>query len=327
VKRKSLIVLAVLLIGIGAASWWYVKARAATGEFPPEMLALLPGDSAVVVYADMAALRGEPLVQRLAAMAPAVQPGTDYSQFLATTGFQYERDLDRVIVGSSSATTAQTPPAHFVAIADGRFDQKKMEAYALRNGKPEQQNGHTIFTISGATPAQTSSFTFLSSSRIAITRSGDMSSVLAGHPATPPDAALQEQISRVSGSPVFLVARAQSIIPAAGRATGISASLNGLRWVNLAARTDSGKVLLSAEGSCDTADDAKQIASTLELLRGLLGGALNDPKNRGNMPPEASQAVTQMFQTAQISSEAERVRLLISLDGAIFTAPAAPAGR
>ena len=71
----------------------------------------------------------------------------------------------------------------------------------------------------------------------------------------------------------------------------------------------------------------REIASTLELLRGLLRGALNDPKTRGNMPPETAQAVTQMFQTAQISSDAARVRLLVSMDTAILAAPPVPAGR
>jgi hypothetical protein len=100
-----------------------------------------------------------------------------------------------------------------------------------------------------------------------------------------------------------------------------------LRWVNLAARPDGDKVLLSAEGDCDTPDQAKQIASTLELLRGLMRGMLNDPKTRGNMPAETAQAVTQMFQTAQISSDAARVRLLVNMDTAIFAAAPAPAGR
>ena len=124
-----------------------------------------------------------------------------------------------------------------------------------------------------------------------------------------------------------MVAKSQAIIPAAGRATGLSTPLNGLRWVNLAARPDGDKVLLSAEGSCDTPEQAKQIATTFELLRGLMRGMLNDPKNMGSMPPETAQAISQMFQTAQISADTTRVRLLVSMDTAIFPAPPVPAGR
>jgi hypothetical protein len=327
VKRKILAILTVLVIGAGAAAWWYANARAAAVEFPADVLALLPGDSAVVLYADMAALRGEPLVQRLAAMAPAVTPGTDYAAFIAATGFEYQRDLDRVVLASSSAPSSQAPPSHVVAIADGRFDEKKIEAYALRYGKMQQQNGHSVFTAPGATPGKVTAFTFLSGGRIAIADSADISAVLADHPAAPLDPAWQEQISRVAGSPLFVVAKAQAIVPAAGRATGLSTPLNGLRWVNLAARPDGDKVLLSAEGSCDTPDQAKQLASTLELLRGIMKGMLNDPKNRGNMPPETAQAVSQLFETAQVSSDATRVRLLVSMDAAMFSTPPVPAGR
>jgi hypothetical protein len=326
VKRKILVVFTLLLLCVGAASWWYVKARAAAAEFPSDVLALLPNDSAMVVYADVAALRGEPLVQRLAAMTPAVQPGSDYAQFVAATGFEYERDLDRVVLASSSAPSPKTPPSHFVAIADGRFDQKKIEAYALRSGKMQQQNGHAVFTTPGTTPGQVTAFTFLSPSRIAIANSGDISAVLEERPAPALDAGLEEQVSRVAGSPLFLVAKAQTFVPVAGRATGLSTPLNGLRWVNLAARPDGEKVLLSAEGSCDTPEEATQLASTLQLLRGLMQGMMKDPKSLGGAPPEAVQLVSQMLQTAQISSDAARVRLLLSMDTAALAAPAPPAG-
>jgi hypothetical protein len=328
VKRKLLVVLTALVVCAGAGSWWYVKARAAAAEFPADVLALLPSDSAVVVYADMAALRGEPLVQKLAAMAPAVQPGSDYAEFIAATDFQYERDLDRVVLASSSAPAPQAPPSHFVAIADGRFDQQKIEAYAQRNGQMQQQNGHAVFTTPGAAPGKFTALTFLSPSRIAIGDSADVNALLAGRPATTSDSALREQVSRVAGSPLFAVAKAQTIVPAAGRATGLSAPLSGLRWVNLAARPDGDRVLVSAEGSCDTPEQATQLATTLELLRGLMRGMLSNPKNLGNAPPEAAQAVSQMLQTAQISSDASRVRLLVSMDTAVFdAAPPVPAGR
>jgi hypothetical protein len=53
---------------------------------------------------------------------------------------------------------------------------------------------------------------------------------------------------------------------------------------------------------------------------------LNDPKSRGNMPPETAQVVTQLFQTAQISTDAARVRLLVSMDSAILNAAPKAAG-
>jgi hypothetical protein len=323
VKRKLFAVVTLLLICGGAASWWYVNARAAAGEFPTDVLTLLPEDSAVLVYADMAALRDEPLVQRLAAMAPPVQPNSDYAAFIAATGFKYERDLDRVILASSAAPTAQTRPAHVLAIADGRFDQRKIEAYAQQNGTMQQQNGHSVFTTNGATPEQTTSLTFLSPTRIAVGNRPDVSALLEARTTVAPDAAMQEQISRVAGSPLFVVAKMKTFLT---QGNPMLTQFNNLRWVTLAARPDGDRVLLAAEGTTDAPDQAKQLANTLELMRGLMGGMLADPKSLGGAPPEAAQAVSQMLQTAQISSDASRVRLLVSLDTASLTPPHAPAG-
>ena len=325
-KRKFLILLVVLLaVSAGAASWWYVRARAAAVEFPSDVLALLPSDVSVIAYADVAALRDEPLVQRLVAMAPPVTPGTDYANFVAATGFDYQRDLDRVVLASSSVSAAQTPPAHTLVIADGRFNQKKIEAYALRDGKKETRNGHIVFTTPTATPGKMTAFTFLSAGRLAIADGGDISSALSQTSQPAADAGLQEQITRVAGSPVFMVAKPKAIVPTGAAAARASTPLDNLRWVNIAAKPEGDRVILSAEGSCDNSEQAKQIAATLELLRGLAGPMLSDPKNTGNMPPESAKAISQMIQTAQISTDASRVRLLIGIDTATFGGATAPA--
>ena len=83
-SRKILVLLAGLLATSAAgASWWYVRARAAAVEFPAEVLAMLPSDVSVVAYADIAALREEPLVQRvLRPWPPPVHPGDGgYAEF------------------------------------------------------------------------------------------------------------------------------------------------------------------------------------------------------------------------------------------------------
>ena len=339
-KRKVLIILLLMLTSIGAASWWYARARTtAAAEFPSDVLALVPGDASMIIYADMAVLRGEPLVQRLASMAQAVKPGNEYAEFAGATGFEYQRDLDRVLLATRSVPTAQslasqTPASQTLVIADGRFDQKKIEAYALRSGKVEQRNGHMVYTTPAATPGKLAVFTFLAAGRMALADGGDISGVLGERSQAPVDAALQEQVSRVAGAPLFLVAKPQAILPAAGRTTSFSTPLDGLRWVNLAARPEGDRVLLSAEGACDSPAQARQMAATLELLRGLARGMLADPKGRGGLPAETAQAISQMFQAAQISTEESRVRLLVSIDPAMLGAtlppagpPAGPAGR
>jgi hypothetical protein len=326
VKRKILVILSLVIVSVGAA-WWYARARTtAAAEFPTDVLALMPPDASMVVYADVAVLRDEPLVQRLAAMAPQVQPGTEYANFIGATGFEYQRDLDRVLLATRSVPSSQSPDSQTLVIADGRFDQSKIEAYALRSGKVEQRNGHTVYITPTATPGKMTAFTFLAAGRVALADGGDISSALGERPQTPVDGALQEQISRVAGAPLFLVGKPQAMLPAGGQAGAFSTPLDGLRWVNLAARPDGDRVLLSAEGVCDSPQQAQQMATTLEFLRGLLRGMLADPQGRGRLPAETAQAISQMFEAAQISTDASRVRLLVSVDTAMLGPAAPPAG-
>src|SRR5271155_2534435 len=74
--------------------------RASADGSLPELVALVPSDSRFLAYADVSALRDSPLVQRLTAMAPPAKVDGDYASFVAATGFDYQRDLDRVVIAS-----------------------------------------------------------------------------------------------------------------------------------------------------------------------------------------------------------------------------------
>src|SRR5579864_8398466 len=97
----------------------------------PELIELAPAHSTFIAYIDLAELRKEPLIDHLAALAEPVTVDPDYEQFVSSTVFDYQRDLDQV------AITA--PTAEKLAIADGRFDRKKIEEYALRSGAIEKR--------------------------------------------------------------------------------------------------------------------------------------------------------------------------------------------
>ena len=322
-KRKTLILLLLSVMSLGAVAWWYARARpTAAAEFPADLLALVPGDASIIVYADVAVLRQEPLVQRLAAMAQPAATAKEYAEFVSATGFDYQRDLDRAVLVTHSSPASQT-----LVLADGRFDQKKIEEYALRSGKLERRNGRSVYVTPAATPGKTAAFTFLAADRLALADGGDLSVVLGEKARAPLDPALQEQVSRVAGAPLFMVAKPSALGAAGGRAAGFSTPLDGLRWVNLAARPEGDRVLLSAEGQCDSPEEAKQMATALEFMRGLLRGALADPKARGGLPAETAEAIGQILQAAQISTDASRVRLLVSVDAGMLGAAVPPAGR
>ena len=66
----------------------------------------------------------------------------------------------------SFSGTPQNPKT--VAIAEGRFDQKKMEAYSAQFGNLKTASGKTIYAVTLSNPARTAYFTFLGTERVEI---------------------------------------------------------------------------------------------------------------------------------------------------------------
>src|SRR5579862_7064360 len=98
-KRAS-IILAIVAAGVCIVGLRYVlRARGASETSSlPELLKMAPADSIFVAYADVAALRQDPLVQRAAALAQPATEDRDYLAFVRATGFDYQQDLDRVML-------------------------------------------------------------------------------------------------------------------------------------------------------------------------------------------------------------------------------------
>src|SRR6267154_2409294 len=74
---------------------------------------------------------------------PKGQVDAEYAQFLRDTGFDYERDLDRVAVSFIKAEK----DSKMFAVVEGRFDRNKVEAYAARSGIRENRSGRELFSV------------------------------------------------------------------------------------------------------------------------------------------------------------------------------------
>src|SRR5271157_4646217 len=70
-----------------------------------EMLARMPASANAVVFLDLAALRASPFLAEVVAWAPRPAPDEEYAQFVQATGFNYERDLDRVALALSRVSS------------------------------------------------------------------------------------------------------------------------------------------------------------------------------------------------------------------------------
>jgi hypothetical protein len=158
----------VLLVGIVLFALRYWSGVNSPRE---SALATIPADASVVLYADAADLRQSPFLKQLYAWAPTPQRiDADYAQFLRDTGFDYERDLDRVAV----AVIKRGQETAFFAVADGRFDRRKINAYTSQFGTHESRGGREIFTVPITGSPRKISFAFTRQNRIALTDNGDL---------------------------------------------------------------------------------------------------------------------------------------------------------
>jgi hypothetical protein len=272
----------------------------------PDLVELAPAHSTFIAYIDLAELRKEPLIGHLAALAEPVTVDPDYKQFIASTGFDYQRDLDEVVI----AATADEK----LAIADGRFDRKKIEEYALRFGTIEKTDRHTIYVINSKVPGQNISLTFLGTHRIVLGQGGDFGGYLTS-PRAPLDPAMRQRLSRVAGSPAFADWEIpDSLTHAVGQALPFTVpGLQSLHAIDMAIKPDGEQLLVSAEGACDDALQAQNLsASLLVLLRAILPAGLAT-KLRGQMSADNAALAARLAQATEITTNNDRVRLLVSI--------------
>ena len=92
------------------------------------MAAYMPEREAAVLYIDVAAVRSSGILDKLVGSTVAEEP--EYKTFVQQTGFDYKRDLDRLMANSASADGGTT---HYFLL-EGRFDWDKLKSYAKGQG-------------------------------------------------------------------------------------------------------------------------------------------------------------------------------------------------
>ncbi len=278
-----------------------------------DLISRAPADAPFLLYADLAALRSSPFLAQLTALAPSPAADREYAEFVRATGFDYSRDLDRVVV----AVRPGTPTSSTVALAEGRFDREKISSYALRAGKKERQNGVDVYLVPAGTPGKTVAFAFLDANRMALADSASLAPVLAPATTGGPDPAMRERISRVSGAAVFAVGKVtgvpQNFSPGGVRSDQFTNLVRSLRWFSLAARPEDERMKVAIEGECDTPENATQIAGTLDGLRLFGQAALTNPGTRQRLPPETLKLLETLLRVVEVSHDNQRVRLTLEL--------------
>lgn len=334
-KRNQIVAITVLVLFAAAYAFrrWHN-----TGDERATLLAALPASATSVIYANVKELRQSRFAAELYAWAPRNSVDAEYADFLRQTGFDYELDLGQIAI----AVLRQPEGSAIFVIATGRFDRKKIDAYAARSGAQQNRNGHDIFSVPVNNGQQRIAFTFLRPDRVALTDEPDLNALLSQR-ATGDDARQwRERFERLAGSPIFAVVRQDAAAGSAleSRAPGgmqspeLSALLDQLQWISLAGKPEDDRLRVVIEGESASDSAAKQLTEVLGTLILLAQTGLNGPATRQQLDPSAREAYLELLKNADVSridrGDTKAVRLMFEvtprlLDSARTSVPLPPA--
>jgi len=339
-KRKLAGAIALALVAGGSLFYGYQRLGGSGYSPRNDVLEPMPADASVVLFIDLDALKQSPFLAELYKWAPQTKADADYAQFLKSTGFNYETDLNCASIAVLNRGTETT----LFAIAEGRFDRKKISAYALQTGTRENRSGAEIFSVPLAASTRRITFTFLRNNRIALTNGANLESLLSRTQADPDTQAWRERFRRLAGSPIFAVARQDAAVGAAMdaqapgglRSPQLSALIHQLEWITVAGKpnADRMRVVLEGEGAPDA--PTRQLSDVINGLLVLAQAGLSEPKMRQQLQPGVREAYLEMLKSADVSQidrgETKSVRLMFDVSPQFLeaaragmpTAPAAP---
>jgi hypothetical protein len=252
-----------IVCAAGLTTWLTIRATRQFFE-PSHLLARFPAQDAAVLSADFATLRRAGMLNESKA---ALEP--DYRKFLDGTGFDYKRDLDAVTAAFSSS-------GNFF-IARGRFDWKKLRAYAAAQGGSCYED---LCRLPGSTPERHISFLPLRGDTIALAVStNDLAAARMAHPGPPVAGA-------IPSGPVWLSIpgsefRQRSNWPAG--LGGIFAALQNTDRVVVTVQPSGNGIEARMDANCRSTADAAVLASQLRLATSTLREALTADKQNDDL--------------------------------------------
>lgn len=284
----------------------------------PDLIHQLPAGASAVVFADVAALRAAPIGKELAGLAPTSAQDPEYTRFIRSTGFDYSRDLDRAAL----ALWPKISPTTIVAIAQGKFNEAKIERYALRTGKVVKQGQWEIYEVPEANPPRTVRFAFLSPTEIVLADGPGISAVL-GAARDRLDPEMSQRVAKVAAAPIYAVARTPDLAKDAGidetHSAQLAHLLQSVHHISVAGLPAGRDLKVAAVAECDSTLDAFQLSTALEGLVWMGRAAMADPKTQQQIGPQWP-ALDALLKAADISHDSQFVRLHIQITPQILRA-------
>jgi hypothetical protein len=323
--KRAWIVAAVLVLAVAAAGGMYYHhlrrpLPPASAGPAPDIMSQLPPGAPIVAYIDVATLRklrNSPLAALLGLAGTDPEQDREYQAFVRDTGFDYARDLDvaAIAVWPKSLVTPNggIGSNQVFTVADGRFDQAKIEAYALRTGRVATHRSQTIYIVPGDPPT---SFSFLSTTRIMLTTGETLSNPSSARGATEGDA-MRARIKRVAAAPIFAAAQTDTLpknfYDAFKNSPQLETLARSVKGLTLAGQPQGDRVDLALDAECDSLAHATEIATLLDTFRMFGTVALSDPKTRKRLTKEQAAFLAALVSQIKVRHQDNWVRLTLAL--------------
>jgi hypothetical protein len=319
--NRTKLVVGLLILGVVVVCGWvYFHSLGGDPQTAREdLLSRLPAESTSVVYLDFKDLRSSAFLAQILAWAPRPQTEDEYAKFMQATGFDFEKDLDRV--GISFSGPAQSPKT--MGVAEGRFDRKKIEAYSAQFGALKTANGKTIYAVSLSNPPRTAYFTFLRDDQVAICN--DASCFFQASGKSMNSVEWREHFMRMAGTPLFAVMRQDSelLTALAQRTQGgyrspqLATLLGQLQWISLGAKPDGDQLRVVADGETTNDTVVRQLNDMFSGLLILAQAGLDDPQSRKQLDPKLREAYAGLLKSAEVQKldrgTSKSVRLIFEI--------------
>jgi hypothetical protein len=233
------------------------------------MAGYLPQREAAVFFMDVATVRDSGILEKLVGSAVGAEEA-EYKQFLEQSGFDYKRDLDRVMINSANDT-------HYLLV-DGRFDWDKLKAYAKGQGGSCEGD---FCTVSGSTPGRIITFRPIAKNLMALASSANNKAAQDISPRTPDKPAFE-----VADKPVWLhlpasVLQNQTALPAGTRL--FTRALENSQRIMFSLGPQGDKFELSMDVLCRTTEEAAVLKAQLEGVTKLLQSLIAREKQTPSM--------------------------------------------
>jgi hypothetical protein len=323
------------LVAVAAGVYLYRSHHAGAAiDGVPDLVAELPADAPVIAYIDVAALRqleGSTLATLLGLAESGPDQDREYRDFVRDTGFQYERDLDRAALAfwPQRTESSRAPQTNDVlAIASGRFDQPKIQAYALRSGAVVTSGKKSLYRIPGDPVV---SFEFLSSTSVVLASGANVEAHLLATRSSGVGLPLRGLVSRVSSAPLFAAARAdslpESIYASLGQSPQVTEMVRSVQAFTLAGRPNGDDLDVVLDAQCESASSALELSTLLGGVRIFGSLALSNPKTNGRMTKEQAALLSAVLAGVEIRQEANWVRVSLAVTPAMLSAAGSGGGK